>query len=276
MHGEPHEIAAENLSFTYPGMSRPALNGVSHRFRQGEFHAVLGRNGSGKSTLALCLNGLITPGGGSVLSCGLDTSVPTNAPEIREQVAIVFQTPDTRMVGSTVEEEVAFGPENLGLSPLVIRKRVDEALELAGIVDLARRQPQQLSLGQKQLVAVAGAIAMEPSFLISDESTSMLDVRSRAGVLKLFADLQKRGVGIIHVTHFLEEAATADRVIILESGRIAGTGPPGELLSDPTHVRNFGLNPLPATMVAEELAALGHHAGGDILTAEELLLWSRA
>ena len=188
----------------------------------------------------------------------------------------MFQTPDTRTVGSTVEEEVAFGPENLGLSPLVIRKRVDEALELAGVVDLARRQPQQLSLGQKQLVAVAGAIAMEPSFLISDESTSMLDVRSRAGVLKLFADLRKRGVGIVHVTHFLEEAAIADQVVILESGRIAGTGPPGKLLSDPTRVRNLGLNPLPATMVAEKLTALGHHAGGDILTAEELLLWSRA
>jgi len=276
MHGEPHEIAAENLTFTYPGMGRPALYGVSHRFRQGEFHVVLGRNGSGKSTLALCLNGLITPGAGRVLSCGLDTSVPINAPEIRKQVAIVFQTPDTRMVGSTVEEEVAFGPENLGLSPLVIRKRVDKSLELAGIVDLARRQPQQLSLGQKQLVAIAGAIAMEPLFLISDESTSMLDVGSRAGVLKLFADLQKRGVGIIHVTHFLEEAATADQVVVLKSGQIAGTGSPGELLSDPTQVRDFGLDPLPATMVAEELAALGHHAGGDILTAEELLLWSRA
>ncbi|MBU4195104.1 MAG: ATP-binding cassette domain-containing protein [Actinobacteria bacterium] len=276
MHGNPHQIVVEDLSFTYPRMPEPALDNVSQRFRQGRFYVVLGRNGSGKSTLALCLNGLLTPGKGRVLSCGLDTSRPGNAPEIRKQVAIVFQAPDTRMVGSTVEEEVAFGPENLGLAPAVIRKRVDEALGLAGILDIARRQPQQLSQGQKQLVAVAGAVAMEPSFLISDESTSMLDVRSQAGVLKLYADLRERGVGIIHVTHFLEEAAAADHVVILEGGRVAGGGPPGELLSDPTRVRDLGLDPLPATMVARELATLGHIMDGDVLTAEELLQWSRA
>lgn len=276
MYGEPREIVVENLSYTYPGTREPALCDVSHRFRQGEFQVLLGRNGSGKSTLALCLNGLLAPGRGRVLSCGLDTTMPDCANEIRRRVAIVFQSPDARMVGSTVEEEIAFGPENLGLSAGVIRRRVDEALDLAGITDIAGRQPQQLSMGQKQLVAVAGAVAMDPHFLVSDESTSMLDARSRAGVLRIFADLRARGVGIVHVTHFLEEATSASNVIILEGGRVVRSGTPGEVLSDPTGVLELGLDPLPATSVAKELAALGHHPGENVLTPKELLLWSRA
>lgn len=271
-----HQITVESLTYSYPGMPGPALEDINICFRQGELYTVLGRNGSGKSTLALCLNALLLPGGGKVLSCGLDTSRRDNGPEIRKNVAMVFQNPDTRMVGVTVEEEVAFGPENLGLPSPVIRKRVDEALALAGIIGIARRQPRQLSQGQRQLVAIAGALAMEPSFLLSDESTSMLDSESRARVLELFSTLRERGVGIIHVTHFLEEATIADQVVVLDGGRFAATGTPGELLSDPARVRSLGLDPLPATMVAHKLAAIGHRIAEEVLTVEELLLWSRA
>jgi len=267
------EISTEDLSYTYDTGRQPALTEVSLQFERGKMYALLGRNGSGKSTLARCLNGLLVPSSGRVLSCGLDTADPLNALAIAGKVAMVFQNPDTQMVGATVEEEVAFGPENLGLEPSEILRRVDRALDLAGITGLALRQPLRLSQGQKQLVAIAGAIAMEPDFLVSDESTSMLDYTARLRVLDLFERLRRGGMGIVHVTHFLEEATLADKVVVLDAGRIEAAGTPAETLGDPGRVRALGLDPLAVRVVAYELGRLGHAVPDDVLSVKELMSW---
>jgi energy-coupling factor transport system ATP-binding protein len=267
------DIRVEGLSYTYERTATPALDEIDLRFEPGKVYALLGRNGSGKSTLARCLNGLLVPGGGRVLSCGLDTSEPSNALEVSRRVAMVFQNPDTQLVGETVEEEVAFGPENLGLSAAEIRERVDSSLELAGIADLAHRQPLRLSQGQKQLVALAGAVAMRPDFLVSDEATSMLDYSARLRVVVLFERLRVAGMGIVHVTHFLEEATLADSVIVLEEGRVVATGTPQQTLGNPDRVRALGLDPLAVTVVAYELEKLGHPVPEDALTVKELVAW---
>lgn len=275
MPASSQSIRVENLSYSYPGTEgeRRALDRVDLVFDTGKIYAVLGKNGSGKSTLAMCLNGLLFPTGGRVTSCGIDTSEAEYARSLKERVALIFQDPDTQLVGSTVEEEIAFGPENLGLPTESIRKRVDEALELVGIAGFARRQPQRLSQGQKQLVVVAASLAMEPSFLVSDESTSMLDYQSRMNVLELFGDLRARGMGIIHVTHFLEEAAIADEVVVLDDGGVAAFGKPGEILGDPVRVRELGLDPLPITTIVEEARSMGLEVPGNPLTVKDLLLW---
>ena len=266
-------IQVEGLRFTYPDAKSEALAGVDLEFEQGRLYAVLGRNGSGKSTLARCMNALLVPTAGKVVSCGLDTADDANRRQVHKRVAMVFQNPDTQMVATTVEEEVAFGPENLGLEPAIIRERVDRALDLVGITHLAGRQPLRLSQGQKQLVAIAGALAMEPSFLLSDESTSMLDYSARTRVLELFDRLRGMGIGVVHVTHFLEEAALADSVVVLEGGRLVASGTPVETLADPDRVRSLGLDPLAVTVVAYELGKLGHAVPGEVLDVKELVAW---
>jgi len=268
-----NEIVVEGLSYTYEGAAQPALEGIDLRFERGRMCALLGRNGSGKSTLARCLNGLFLPSEGRVISCGLDTAEASGSLEVTRRIAMVFQNPDTQIVGATVEEEVAFGPENLGLPSEEIRARVDAALEQAGIADLAGRQPLRLSQGQKQLVAIAGAIAMRPFFLVSDESTSMLDHSARLRILELFDELREGGMGIIHVTHFLEEATLADDVVVLESGCTAAHGTAPRTLGDPERVRSLGLDPLAVTVVAYELERLGHPVPEDVLTVKELVSW---
>jgi len=270
---ETKDIKVEGLSYTYEGADSPAIADIDLDLEHGKLYALLGRNGSGKSTLARCLNGLLLPGAGRVVSCGMDTSEPGSVLEVPRHVAMVFQNPDTQIVGSTVEEEVAFGPENLGLPQAEIRARVDEALDMVGITDLASRQPLRLSQGQKQLVAIAGAVAMKPHFLVSDESTSMLDHTARLRILELFEKLRGGGMGIVHVTHFLEEATLADSVVVLERGRVAAQGTPRQTLGDPEKVRSMGLDPLAVTVVAFELEKLGHAVDGDVLTVKELLSW---
>jgi len=270
------QVLVEELSFIYPGADREALSGVNLLFERGRFYSILGRNGSGKSTLARCLNALLAPSAGRVTSCGHDTRDPYGSLEIKKSIAMVFQDPDTQMVGTSVEEEVAFGPENLGLPADVIRERVDRSLDLTGLPDLSGRQPLRLSEGQKQLVAIAGALAMEPAFLVSDESTSMLDTIARQRILELFLSLKDKGMGIIHVTHFLEEAAMADRVIVLDNGRVRAEGAPSDILYDPVSVRDMGLDPLPVTSVAREMSAIGHPPDRPVLTVEELLSCIRA
>lgn len=269
-HGQ--EIRVEGLSYRYPGADSLALVGIDVTFEAGRSCALLGRNGSGKSTLARCLNGLLLPTSGKVAACEMDTSRPSTALEVNRRVGMVFQNPDTQMVASTVEEEVAFGPENLGLDAGSIRERVDEALEMAGVTGLARRQPLRLSQGQKQLVAIAGAIAMRPEFLISDESTSMLDYEARLRVMELFEKLKASGMGIVHVTHFLEEATLADKVLVLDAGKVAARGPARETLADPAKVKDLGLDPLGVTVVAYELQKLGYDVP-DVLTVKELVSW---
>jgi energy-coupling factor transport system ATP-binding protein len=268
---QAQQIFVEGLSFIYPGADGEALSDIDLLFERGKFYSILGRNGSGKSTLARCLNALLAPSDGRVTSCGLDTRDSGASIEIKKKIAMVFQDPDTQIVGTTVEEEVAFGPENLCLSAEATRERVDGSLALTGISGFAGRQPHRLSEGQKQLVAIAGALAMEPAFLVSDESTSMLDSVARQRILDLFLSLKEEGVGIIHVTHFLEEAAIADRVIVLDHGRVRAEGVPADVLYDPVKVIEMGLDPLPVTLVAREMSAMGRPPAGPVLTVEELL-----
>lgn len=270
---EQQYIIIENLSYQYSGADEPALSGISTRFEAGIYYAVLGRNGSGKSTLAGCINSLFIPTGGKVSCCGFDTSLPDNSYEILRRIATVFQDPQIQMVGATVEDEIAFGPENLGLDTVSIRNRVDNAMEMTGIAGIALEQPQKLSMGQKQLVSIAGAIAMEPAFIISDESTSMLDDAARSNVLDIFEKLKQQGIGIIHVTHFLEEAINADEVIILNKGNIASKGSPEEILTRPSSILEAGLEPLPVTLITEEIERSGKYDIEKILTVEELLFW---
>ncbi|MFH1150690.1 MAG: ATP-binding cassette domain-containing protein [Actinomycetota bacterium] len=269
-------IVLREVTYTYPGRRAPALDSVSYRFEAGKLYALLGRNGSGKSTLARCLNALLVPDSGTVEVGGISIASESDRRAVCRIVSMVFQNPDTQMIGPTVEEEVAFGPENLGLPTDSIRSRVDEAFEGAGIAGLVRRQPLRLSHGQKQQVAIAGAMAMEPEFLVSDESTSMLDYSSRGRVLGLFGELRERGIGIIHATHFMEEAAAADEVLVLDRGRVAVSGPPRAVLGDAAAVRALGLDPLIATRVVEELRARGHAPPEEILTVEELVSWLRS
>lgn len=266
-------ILVKNLHLRYPKAKVDALSGVDCEFEQGKLYAILGRNGSGKSTLARCLNGLLLPTAGRVVTRGLDTSLAENRREIRKGVAMVFQNPDTQLVATTVEDEIAFGPENLGLEPAAIRERVDEAMEVVGITHLSKRQPLRLSQGQKQLVAIAGALAMKPAFLVSDESTSMLDYATRLRVLEFFEDLRDIGIGVVHITHFLEEAALADLVFVLEEGRLVASGTPKKILCEPERVRALGLDPLAVTIIAHELGRLGHPVPEEVLDVKELVAW---
>ena len=270
-------IDCQGLSYRYPGAVADALSSIDLTFEKGRMYALLGRNGSGKSTLAMCLSGLLLPSSGSVNSVGHDTRDEAREKDvdIRGRLGMVFQDPDPQMVAMSVEEEVAFGPENLGLEQTEIRSRVESVLARVGLEDLRSRQPLRLSQGQKQLTAIAGALAMEPSFLISDEATSMLDHASRSRILDLFSGLRDDGMGIIHVTHFIGEALGADQVVVLDAGRIALQGPPDDVLSDPDMLIELGLEPLPVTTVARELANRGYVPPEGILEGKELLAWLR-
>lgn len=266
------EINVRGLYYAYPD-DQVALRGINFDFKPGTFYTILGRNGSGKSTLARTLNALLIPTKGKVYSCGLDTHNPSNHIRIRSTVAMVFQDPATQIVCNTVEEEIAFGPENLGLPPEEIKRRVEEAIRLAGVEELRTRATTRLSLGEKQLVAIAGALAMKPSFLISDESTSMLDFEARKRVLDIFLRLKDTGTGIIHITHFLEEAGFSDFSIIMEDGKISDFGTPQEILGNPENVLRKGLEPLIVTEIVRQLKNLGETIDDNIITVGGLLAW---
>lgn len=225
-------ILAKGLKYTYNADSAPieALHGVNLAVPRGEWLAIVGHNGSGKSTLAKCLNGLLLPTEGDVWVNGLNTRERRHAMEIRRTVGIVFQNPDNQFVASTVEEEVAFGPENLGLPPAALSERVEEALEMAGLADLRQANPHDLSAGQKGRLAIASILAMHPECLILDEATAFLDPLAREGVLNLLSRLHAEGMTLIMVTHSMDEAALADRIVALEGGRIALEVAPRALL----------------------------------------------
>ncbi|MCQ1534114.1 energy-coupling factor transporter ATPase [Methanosarcina sp. KYL-1] len=224
-------IRLENVSYSYPG-GTPALRNINLEIEEGEFLGIIGRNGSGKSTLALHLNGLLRPEKGKVTVRGLDTRDFARLPEIRKLVGIVFQNPETQFVGRTVEEDLAFGPENLCLSPAEIRVRVDRVLAETGLEKYRHRSPKTLSGGQGQCTALAGVLTMEPECLVFDEVTSMLDPGSGTAVLKRIEGLREKGKTIVYVTHNLEELHAADRVIVMEQGKIVREGQPEKLFSD--------------------------------------------
>ena len=264
-------IQTENLTYRYEGADRDAVKGVSLSVRRGEFLAVLGRNGSGKSTLGKLLNALIAPTEGSVCVCGIRPDTEDNTFLIRQKCGMVFQNPDNQTVATIVEEDVAFGPENLGVAPEEIRARVDWALEKVGMTAFRRTAPSMLSGGQKQRVAIAGVIAMKPEIIVFDESTSMLDPAGRLEVMETAKALNREnGVTVVRITHFMDEAAQASRLIVVDDGVIRLDGAPRQVFSRVKEIQSYGLEAPDMTVLAAMLRERGLNVSGEILTVEEM------
>lgn len=229
-----------------------ALDGISLDIDKGSFVAVVGMNGSGKSTLAKCLNGLLAPSAGRVIVDGFDTAEEEHIWDVRRRVGMVFQNPDNQIVSSIVEDDVAFGPENLGVEPKEIRRRVDEALKRVGMYELKDKGAHMLSGGQKQRIAIAGAIAMRPECIVFDEPTAMLDPKGRASVMGIIRDLNAEGITCVLITHFMSEAEQADRVIVLKKGKVICDRTPEALFSDKEMIEKAGLEMPPAIEIRDK------------------------
>lgn len=242
-----------------------ALDGISLDIEKGSFVAVVGMNGSGKSTLAKCLNGLLIPTAGRVIVDGFDTANDETIWDIRSRVSMVFQNPDNQLVSSIVEDDVAFGPENLGIEPAEIRERVDNALIKVGMFELRDKGAHMLSGGQKQRIAIAGAIAMRPDCIVFDEPTAMLDPKGRVGVMQIIRDLHSAGITCILITHFMSEAEQADRVIVLKNGKLLCDRTPAALFSDREMIERAGLE-MPPEIELRDKAGLPK----ELVTAEEI------
>ena len=271
-------IKVENLIYDYmktdeggaPVATR-AIKGVSFNIERGSFTAIIGQNGSGKSTLAKNLNGLLLPTEGKVCIDGLDTSVPENVWNVRQKVAMVFQNPDNQIVSAIVEDDVAFGPENLGIDPAEIRRRVDSALDGVEMGDYKEKAPHMLSGGQKQRIAIAGAVAMEPECIVFDEPTAMLDPKGRREVLGIARDLNSKGMTVVFITHFMEEAACADHVIVMDGGLIKMEGTPREVFAREEELLSLSLGVPAAVQLASRLRKRGVDIPEGVLTDEELV-----
>lgn len=268
------EISAQNVYFQYESTDgtppKEVLHGVSIDIRKGEFVALLGHNGSGKSTMAKHMNAILLPSGGKVLVGGMDTSDDNLLMDIRRAVGMVFQNPDNQLVATIVEEDVAFGPENLGVPSKEIRERVDEALKAVGMYEYRRHAPHKLSGGQKQRVAIAGIIAMRPQCIVFDEPTAMLDPRGRHEVMTTIDKLKNElGITVVLITHYMDEAARADRVIIMDDGKILTEGTPGEVFSQIDMLRTHHLDVPQSTELAQYLRGKGYDIPADVLTPEE-------
>lgn len=258
---------------TPQGEAKNALKGVSLTIEEGEFVAIIGHNGSGKSTLAKHLNALLLPHQGRVVINEIDTATKERLWDIRQQVGMVFQNPDNQLIATTVEEDVAFGPENLGIPPEKIRKLVDEALECVGLDEFKPRAPHLLSGGQKQRVAIAGVVAMKPQILVLDEPTAMLDPVGRKEVMDTVNRLNKEeGLTVVHITHFMEEAVFADRVVVMEEGNIVMEGAPRKVFSQVDTLRELRLDVPPMTELRERLVKSGVKLPEGILNVEEMVM----
>ena len=279
-------IVTENLGFSYPGDEEdgvgtlkvsetpPALDGVNLSVKKGEYVAVLGHNGSGKSTLAKLLNMILVPTAGKIYINGKDITDETMSEddifEIRSKVGMVFQNPDNQIVATLVEEDVAFGPENLGLPREEIRRRVDEALQLVGMTEYANHAPHKLSGGQKQRVAIAGIIAMRPEIIIFDEATAMLDPIGRREVLSIMERLNKEeGITVLNITHYMEEASRADRVVIINDGRIVRDASARSVFSEVDFLHSIGLESVQGVELIHELKKSGIDMPSDLLYEDE-------
>ncbi len=270
-------LKIENLVYEYAqyedGVSARAVDGVSLEIERGSFTAIIGRNGSGKSTLAKNINALLIPSSGAVYVNGTDTRNEEHLWEVRRTVGMVFQNPDNQLVSTIVEDDVAFGPENMGIPPEEIRKRVDEALKAVGMYEHRKKAPHLLSGGQKQRVAIAGTIAMKPECIVFDEPTAMLDPSGRRDVMKIIKGLNKEGITVVLITHFMEEAAEADRVIIMDRGKVLMDGTPCEIFAQSDKIREINLDVPAAVEMAERLRKSGIVVPQNIISAEELIEW---
>ena len=273
-------IKIDNVTYEYSSIGEDsqlmAVKDVSISVKKGEYLVILGHNGSGKSTLAKLMNGLLLPTKGNVYVNNMNTKDESKIWNIRETAGMVFQNPDNQIVATIVEEDVAFGPENQGVSPLEIRKRVDEALRIVEMTEYKKHAPHLLSGGQKQRVAIAGILAMEPECIILDEPTAMLDPTGRTEIMSTIKKLNKEEKKtIVHITHFMDEAVEADRILVMERGEIVMEGTPRHIFRQVEKVKNLGLDVPQVTELAYELRKEGINIPIDILTIEELVkaLW---
>jgi energy-coupling factor transport system ATP-binding protein len=267
-------INLENVNYEYKSSEGEfmALKGINLEVKKGEFLVVLGHNGSGKSTLAKLINALLLPTSGKVYVNGMDTTDEEKIWDIRRTAGMVFQNPDNQIVATIVEEDVAFGPENQGIEPREIRKRVDKALEIVEMTKYKKHAPHLLSGGQKQRIAIAGILAMNPECIILDEPTAMLDPTGRSEVMKTVRKLNKeQNKTIVHITHYMEEAVEADRIVVMEEGQIVMEGTPRQVFSQVDKMKELGLDVPQVTELAHELKKEGIDIPEDILTVEELV-----
>ncbi|MBQ3556919.1 MAG: energy-coupling factor transporter ATPase [Oscillospiraceae bacterium] len=266
-------IKTEDLRFSYTnaeGESPVVLGGVDLQIEKGSFVAVLGHNGSGKSTLAKHMNAILLPSGGKVYVSGTDTADEEKLLDIRRTVGMVFQNPDNQIVANVVEEDVAFAPENLGVAPEEIRRRVDEALQAVGMYEYREHAPHLLSGGQKQRIAIAGVIAMEPECIVLDEPTAMLDPVGRADVLRTVKQLNRtKGVTVVIITHHMDEAAQADRLVVMAKGKVVADGTPKEVFQDVEGLKAVGLTVPDTTELLWQLRQAGQDVPLDALSDEE-------
>ena len=269
-------VECRNLVFKYTASENQeekiAINDVNLQITEGEFIAILGHNGSGKSTMAKHMNALLIPTDGKMLVNKMDTSDMNNLWNVRETAGMVFQNPDNQLVATIVEEDVAFGPENLGVPPEEIRKRVDEALERVGMSEYKRHAPHLLSGGQKQRIAIAGILAMQPKCIIFDEPTAMLDPSGRKEVLDTIIDLNRNyGITVILITHYMDEAAKADRIVVMDKGKLILDGKPRDVFSNVEKIKNIGLDVPQVTELSYELQKVGIKIDTRILDVNEMV-----
>ncbi len=266
-------VEVKDISYSYTSETSitPALSGVTLAVEKGAFVAIIGHNGSGKSTFARHINALFLPASGSVLINGMDTKDEAKIWDIRKCSGMVFQNPDNQLVATIVEEDVAFGPENIGVPPKEIRERVDAALEQVGMSAFKERAPHMLSGGQKQRVAIAGVLAMHPDIIVFDEPTAMLDPEGRKEVLDTIRQLNGEGKTILLITHYMEEALQADTVVVMTGGQITKMGTPREVFADEQALSEAGLSAPPHIALYHRLKAKGFDMGQCPLTTEELV-----
>lgn len=271
-------IETKNLSFIYREedmesgeiKEEKVLKDINIEIEKGSFTAVLGHNGSGKSTLAKHFNAILLPSGGNVYVKGMDTADENNIFNIRQSAGMVFQNPDNQMVAALVEDEVAFAPENLGVEPKEIRRRVDECLEIVNMTKYAQSSPSKLSGGQKQRVAIASVLAMNPEILILDEPTAMLDPKGRSEVIKTIKMLnEEKDITVVLITHYMDEAAQADRTVVIDDGEIVLDGTPKEVFKNVEKLKSLGLDVPQVTELAYELRKMGIEISDDVLTVDE-------
>ncbi|NLG58509.1 MAG: energy-coupling factor transporter ATPase [Clostridiales bacterium] len=271
MTTDSDHLVLDQVTYRYEPQAEPAVRDISLTIPRGQFTAILGHNGSGKSTLAKLFNGLFLPSQGRVTVSGMDTREDQYTWDIRQAAGMVFQNPDNQLVATRVYDDVAFGLENTGVPTEEMPPRIDEALRLTGMSAFRDRPPHLLSGGQKQRVAIAGILAMRPEALILDEATAMLDPQGRKEVFDTVARLNReQGITVVWITHFMEEAARAQRVMVMDHGRIAMDGSPREIFARVEEIRALRLDVPPMTSLAHMLIARGIKAAGDVLTVEEM------